>query len=148
MADEDFSNSFKTDQFVKMFEAFYVPGLDMKALVEGQRKNLEAMKEATQILAVGASDVAKKQAEIVRTAVQQAVSVAGDIKMGDVTSAAKAQQEFVKQAFEAGLNNARELAEIVSRSSQDAYQTIEQRVKENVEQLRSAAQNKATEDAN
>lgn len=147
MADEDFSSAFKTDQFMKMFEAFTIPGLDVKAMVEGQRKNVEAMKEATQILAVGASDVAKKQAEIVRTAVQQAMSVASEIKMGDMSAAVSAQQEFVKQAFETGLTNARELAEIVTRSSQDAFQTIEQRVKENVDQLREAAQSKASQDA-
>ena len=147
MADEDFSNGVKMDQFVKMFEAFTVPGLDVKAMVEGQRKNFEAMKEAAQIMAVGASDLAKKQTEIVRNAVQQAVSAAGEMRVGDVHAAAKLQQDFVRQAFETGLTNARELAEIVGRSNQEAYQTIEQRVRENVEQLRTAAQGKAMHDA-
>ena len=64
-----------------------------------------------------------------------------------MAAASKAQQDFVKKAFETGLNNARELAEIVGRSNQEAYQTIEQRVRENVEQLRTAAQDKAMQAA-
>ena len=144
MADEDFTGGVKMDQFIKMFEAFTVPGLDVKAMVEGQRKNLDAMKEAAQIMAVGASDLAKKQTEIVRTAVQQAMSVTGEMRVGDMAAASKMQQEFVKKAFETGLNNARELAEIVGRSNQEAFQTIEQRVRENVEQLRSTAQRNAS----
>ena len=144
MADEDFTGGVKMDQFIKMFEAFTVPGLDVKAMVEGQRKNFDAMKEAAQIMAVGASDLAKKQTEIVRTAVQQAMSVTSEMRVGDVAAASKMQQEFVKKAFETGLNNARELAEIVGRSNQEAFQTIEQRVRENVEQLRSTAQHNAS----
>ena len=143
MADEDFTNGVKMDQFIKMFEAFTVPGLDVKAMVEGQRKNFDAMKEAAQIMAVGASDLAKKQTEIVRTAVQHAMSTAGEMRVGDVAAASKMQQEYVKKAFETGLTNARELAEIVGRTNQEAYQTIEQRVRENVEQLRSVAQRNA-----
>ena len=143
MSDEP-ANSFRPEQFTKMFEAFHVPGLDVKALMETQRKNLEALKQASQILTVGASDIAKKQTEIVQTAVQQAISLAGDMKGGDVAGAARAQQEFIKQAYETGLKNARELAEMVGRSNQEAYQTIERRVKENVEQLRASAQGKSS----
>ena len=71
------------------------------------------------------------------------MSTASEMRVGDVAAASKMQQEYVKKAFEAGLTNARELAEIVGRTNQDAYQTIEQRVRENVEQLRSAAQHNA-----
>ena len=147
MADEDFNSGVKMDQFIKMFEAFTVPGLDVKAMVEGQRKNFDAMKEAAQIMAVGASDLAKKQTEIVRTAVQQAMSATSEMRVGDMAAASKMQQEFVKKAFETGLANARELAEIVGRTNQEAYQTIEQRVRENVEQLRSATEHNAMQEA-
>ncbi len=147
MADEDFAGGVKMDQFIKMFEAFTVPGLDVKALVEGQRKNFDAMKEAAQIMAVGASDLAKKQTEIVRTAVQQAMTATSEMRVGDMAGASKMQQDFVKKAFETGLNNARELAEIVGRTNQEAYQTIEQRVRENVEQLRSATEHNVMQEA-
>ncbi len=147
MADEDFNGGVKMDQFIKMFEAFTVPGLDVKAMVEGQRKNFDAMKEAAQIMAVGASDLAKKQTEIVRTAVQQAMTATSEMRVGDMAAASKMQQDFVKKAFETGLNNARELAEIVGRTNQEAYQTIEQRVRENVEQLRSATEHNVMQEA-
>ena len=147
MADEDFTNGVKMDQFIKMFEAFTVPGLDVKAMVEGQRKNFDAMKEAAQIMAVGASDLAKKQTEIVRTAVQQAMTASSEMRVGDMAAASKMQQDFVKKAFETGLNNARELAEIVGRTNQEAYQTIEQRVRDNVEQLRSATEHNVMQEA-
>ena len=140
----DMMAGFGPEQFTKMLEKFHVPGLDVKALMESQRKNMEALTHATQVAAQGAAEVTQKQTEILRSAVEQAMSMAGSLKAGDAAATAKAQQEFVKKAFETAVANARELAEMVGKSNREAYQVIERRVKKSMEELRTAAQHKAT----
>ena len=139
----DMMGGFGAEQFTKMLEGFRMPGLDVKALMDSQRKNVEALNQATQIVTQGATEVSQKQAEILRSTVEQAMAVATSIKAGDPAATAQAQQEFVKQAFETAVANARELAEMVGKSNREAYQTIERRMQEGMEQLRTMAQGKA-----
>ncbi len=139
---KDMMASFGPEQISKMFEGFQVPGLDMRAVMESQRKNVEALSQATQRAAQGATEVAQKQAEILRTAVTQAMTVATSLKAGDAAGTAQAQQDFVKQAFEAAVANAKELAEMIARSNREAYAVVEQRMKDSLEELRTVAQGK------
>ena len=135
----DMMAGFGPEQFTKLLEGFHLPGLDVKALLESQRKNVEALTHATQVAAQGATEVTQKQGEILRRAVEQAMSMAGSLKAGDAAATAKAQQEFLKKAFETAVANARELAEMVGKSNREAYQVIERRMKESMEELRAAA---------
>jgi phasin family protein len=139
---DDVTTGSGSEQFTKILESFRVPGLDVKAIMDSQRKNMEALAQATRVAAQGATDVSQKQAEILRTAVQEAMSMAGSLKGADAMATAKAQQEFIKKAFETAVANARELAEMVTQSNRDAYQVIERRTKESLEELRAAAQSK------
>lgn len=82
-----------TEQITKILESFCVPGLDVKALMDSQRKNMEALAQATQVAAQGSMAVSQKQAEILRTAVQEAISMAGSLKAADPMATAKAQQQ-------------------------------------------------------
>ena len=139
---DDVTTGSGSEQFTKILESFRVPGLDVKAIMDSQRKNMEALAQATRVAAQGATDVSQKQAEIVRTAVQEAMSMAGSLKAADPVATAKAQQVFINKAFETAVANARELAEMVTQSNRDAYQVIERRTKESLEELRAAAQSK------
>lgn len=141
MADDVLTGS-GTEQITKILESFRVPGLDVEGLMDTQRKNMEALAQATQVAAQGSTAVSQKQAEILRTAVQEAMSMVGSLKAADPMATAKAQQKFIKEAFETAVANARELAEMVAQSNRDAYQVIEHRTKESLEELRAAAQSK------
>jgi phasin family protein len=139
MADNIMSG-FGPEQFTKMMESFHVPGMDMKAIMEAQRKNVEALTKATQVATEGATAVTHKQAEIMREALQQATAMVREFKMtGNPAEIAKAQQELVKKAFETAVANARELAEMVGKSNREAFSVIEHRMKESMEELRKSS---------
>lgn len=139
----EIKGGFGAEQFTKMLEGFRMPGLDVPALMDNQRKNVEALTQAAQIVTQGVTEVSQKQAEVLRSTVEQAVAIAGSIKAGDPAATAQAQQEFVRQAFETAVTNARELAEMVGKSNREAYQTIERRMQEGLEQLRTMSQSKS-----
>ena len=138
----DLMPGFGADQLTRMLEGFKLPGLDIKALMQSQQRNMEALAQATQVAAQGVTEIAQKQAEILRSAVGEAMSMAGNLKAGDASATAKAQQEYLQRAFETAVTNARELAEMVGRSNREAYQVIEGRMKESLEEIRSVGQGK------
>ncbi len=69
MADQ--SNPFKMFDFQSMFNNAKIPGLDVEAILAAQKKNVEAMIGANQIVAEGYQAVAKRQAELAQTTFQE-----------------------------------------------------------------------------
>ncbi len=129
-----------TEQFTQMMERFQIPGVDVRALIENQRKDLDALARATQVATEGATSVSRRQAEILRGAIEQASSMVRDFKTtGNPGEMAAAQQKLVAEAFETGLANARELAEMVEKSNREAFEVIQRRTRESIEELRGSA---------
>lgn len=54
------------EQLSKLSESFNIPGIDVDALMERQRKNTEAMSQAAQFTAEGATAISQRQLEILR----------------------------------------------------------------------------------
>jgi phasin family protein len=57
-------------------------------------------------------------------------------KSGSPVDAAAKQAELTKQAFEKGLANARELAEMVAKANQDATSTIQARISATLDEIK------------
>ena len=55
----------------KWLEYFKVPGVDTKALLESQRRNIEALTRATEVATDGAAAVYRRQQEIMQAAGEQ-----------------------------------------------------------------------------
>ncbi len=131
---------FGLDPLASLLERFQFPGVDLAAILESQRKNVEALTRATQLAAEGATAVSQKQAEILREAMQQAVAVMRDFRTsGSPADIARIQQDLFRKALETGIANARELAEMVSRSNREAFSVIEHRMQESMADIREAA---------
>ena len=129
----------KLTDMQKLSEQFAVPGVDAKILVEAQRKNIEALTGANQVVVQGMQAVAKRQSEILAQAMAEVSSAAQQIaSAGDPQAMSAKQAELVRQAFEKAIANMRELAEMVTKSNQEAFQLINQRVAESLEELKAA----------
>lgn len=132
------------EQFTQMMERFQIPGVDVRALIENQKKNLDALAKATQVATEGVTAVSQRQAEILQGAIEQASSMVRDLKVtGSPGETAAAQQELVAEAFETGLANARELAEMVEKSNTEAFEVIQRRTRESIGELRASKVGKA-----
>ena len=121
----------------KMLGDFKIPGVDMQSLLSAQEKNIAALKQANQHAAEGLKALAKRQMEMMQQVMQGAASAAQQVaaSSGPKEAAAK-QAEVAKAAFEQAVANMREMAELVSKSSSQAFEVISQRAAEGLEELK------------
>ena len=121
------------EQFAKLTENLKGPGVNIDALIESQRKNIEAMSEAAQLTAEGAAAISRRQLEILRVTNEQVRTAIRDMKLSS-----EQQGEFARKAFETAIASARELAEMTVKSNTDVYNVVKQRVTEDFEKMRTA----------
>lgn len=123
--------------FKKWSEQFQVPGLDMQAMMEAQRKNLEAIGQANKIAVEGAQALAQRQMEILRSTMEEASKVMGDMAASGTPEERMAKQaDVVREAFERAIANMRELAELGAKSNTEALDTINKRISESLTEIK------------
>ncbi|HSV59446.1 MAG TPA: TIGR01841 family phasin [Variovorax sp.] len=129
----------ETDPFgdvKKMLEQFKMPGVDMAAIVEARRKDVEALVEANKSAYESMQAIVRKQTEMMAESMQvmqEAAKSAAD--------PAK-QTEVVRSAFEKTITDMKELAEMARRSQSDAMAHITQRAAEHMEEIKKLMQPK------
>lgn len=150
--DFDFTKNF---DFTKMMDPsklmgdfkmgdFKVPGVDVEAVVASQRRNLEALGEANQLAIEGLQAVARRQTEIFRQMMEEASQAMRDMMTaGSPEDKASRQTELVKEAFKRAIGNMRELAEMVSKSQGEAFDVINKRVTDSLDELKSVIAKKS-----
>lgn len=115
-----------------MASQFKLPGLDVNAIVEWQRKDMEALAEANRRAYEGMQALAQRQAEMLREAFDQMQGAASGGSAQDLMSKqAEALQSNMKQA----LDNVRELAQMEAKTRNDAWQVVQERLTQNMTEL-------------
>ena len=127
-----------TDQVKEMVGKFKVPGVDAQAMVEQQRKNLDAMVEAMHLTNKGAHTVAERQLQLFHKTSTQLISLYSQEKLTPEERA-----DLAKKAFETALAGSRELYDITLKASEQAFAIARQRVTEGVEEYRKSLGQKA-----
>lgn len=139
MAKQSTGNPFLDFDFSKMMSDFKVPGLDVEAIMASQRKNIEAVTAANQLAYEGLQAVLRREAEIMRTSVEEVSSFVNQVvAAGTPEEKAAKQAEAVKTAFEKSLANIRELAEMVAKSNSEAAEVLSKRVSESLDEVKAA----------
>ena len=132
-----------TDMFKNLGEQLKIAPFDMTKIMEHQQKNLEAMTKSWQAMAGGANEVAKKQREIFEAAVKDVTAMVQEYKPGGSPQEIMAKQaEFAKKAMEAAIANTRDIAELVQKSSAEAFKIVQDRMKESYEEIRTTVDKK------
>jgi phasin family protein len=135
---QDITQSF-LDMFSKFGADLSLPKVDVEQLVEVQRKNIDALGRAAQAASEGAQALAGKQREILETAFRETTQAVRDFKpMGNPTEVVAKQSEFARKAFEAALQNTRDVAELAKKAVGDPATIIKDRMQENLNELREA----------
>lgn len=144
MADNPFVNNPFATAFLDAAKNFKLPGLDMNALVDANRQNLEAIAKSAQALTQGGQAVATKQQEIMTGLMQEIQSaVAGFKPPGNPQEIAAKQSELARTAFNAAVENLKDSAAEIQKSGTEASSIIMARVKEAVASARAAMEPKA-----
>lgn len=130
-------NPFAAFDLTKMFGDLQVPGFDPGALAAAQQKNFDAVAAANRRALEGYQAMVKRQAEIFQQTMQEvAEMMRQSVASGASDGNAMKQAELARQAVERTMANLRELAEMASRTNSEAFETINKRMTQNLEELR------------
>jgi hypothetical protein len=119
------------EQIAGVLKNFKLPDVDISALVDNQRRNIEAMSKAAQLTNEAATEVSRRQLEIFRVSSEQLAAMLRDMKLSS-----EQRREVAAKAFEAAATSARELAEMTAKSNKEVFELAKQRMTDNFEQIR------------
>jgi phasin family protein len=126
----------------KLMEQFKIPGVDLGAIVEARRKDIEALTQANQQAYQGMQALAQRQAEILKETMSEWQTSMQGMKGKNPADIAAKQVALATEAFEKALANMRELSEIASRTQIQALETVNKRFQENLQELKKLMQPK------
>jgi phasin family protein len=127
-----FSFDFPVFDFTKLLQQYKIPGVDFAALLEREKRNIEALTKANRIAFEGWHALAQRQSEILQETMAQTFAAARQ------DGSAKKPADLARQGFEKALDNMRELAEIATKSQNEAFEVVRKRIGENVEEMRTS----------
>ncbi|MEO6746143.1 MAG: phasin family protein [Caldimonas sp.] len=116
----------------KLVEKFKLPGIDVNAIVESQKKDMEALAEANRQAYEGIKALAQRRNEILQEALVQWQDAMKDATGKDGLSKGA---EMAKQGVQQAIANFRELAEMEAQSRGKAWKVLQDRFQENVANL-------------
>ncbi len=123
----------------KYLGEFKVPGVDVEALVSSQRKNIDALTQANKLAYDGLQAVVKRQVEILRQTIDEVAQVTRDLtEPGSPQDKVAKQTELAKESFERSLSNLRELSEMVAKANSEAFDLLNKRFTQNLDEIRDA----------
>ena len=135
MANDGTKNPFM-DMFRDFGASMNLPGPDMNDIMEYHRKNLQALQAAAQIGSSSTQALMGKQREALeKTLADISESVQHARAGSNPQQMMTDQMELAKKTFEATLQNASEMAEIVRQGNMDTFEVLRDRVMESVEEL-------------
>lgn len=128
----------------KLFAGFPFAGLDVEAVMASQRKNLEAFTQANQLAVQGFQELAKRQVEFARTAMDEATSLVRDMAgTGTAEERLQKQAAFAKQALEKSVSGTREIVELAGKTQTEAFDVLNKRFSESLEEWGTIAKKKS-----
>lgn len=131
--------------FFKVFGEFKAPNFDFNGLFATQRRNIEALTAIGQIAAESVQEVSRRQAEAVRSGVEGYLKASKDALTGGSPEATAAKQaDYARGTFESAINHMREVSEMVTKSSFEAFDVLNKRAAESLEEFSSVASRAAS----
>ena len=129
----------EASDFSKMFEMPELGPLKGNAILDGQRKNVEAMIKAQQVASAGYQTMFDKQIAMMQDVFSGMQGQIADMsKAPTATDAAANQVEAVRKTYEDAMANLNELAEIAQKANAEAFAVIKGRVEESFSELKAA----------
>ncbi len=117
---------------------------DMKAMMEAQRKNFQAITEANQRAFQGWQSLAQRQAEMVSQFVQDNSGLAREtMSEGTPQEKFSKQAEIIKSAYEKSILNTQELGEMMRKVTMETAEVLNRRVVANLSEIKNSTKGKS-----
>lgn len=128
----------------KAFGEFKPPSLDFNSLFAMQRRNMEALSAANQIMTESAQAISRQQAEMLRGNVEVFLKTARDIlTSGSPEDNTSRQAEMTRAVFGASVSNLRETVDSLTKSQFAAFDVLQRRMTDSFEEIGSVARQAA-----
>jgi phasin family protein len=128
-----------SDDLRKLAEKFQLPGLDVAALIEWQRKDMEALVEANRQAYAGITALVGRRNEILQETLAQWQAAIGN---GMIAEGFTKQADAASAGIEKAFANFRELSEMEAQSRNNAWKVAQDRLQENLANLQKLLQAK------
>lgn len=135
MAKKPESDTF-TDMFSQLGDALKMPRVDVDAILDHNRRNLEALQKAASASASGAAELMSKQREIFQETLREITDMGQSFRAGNPQEMMTKQTELARHSFEAAVKNAGEAADIVRKSGTESFDILRQRIHDAMEEIR------------
>ncbi|MEM5329108.1 phasin family protein [Paraburkholderia sp. JHI2823] len=128
-------------EYTKAITRFKLPGIDLAAILESGRKDIEALGLASSAALSGVQAIAQKQVAILQSAISGLQSLITKPAAQDAAPAANTG-EVVQQAVKKSLADIQDLVDTAYRAQSDSVAVVTKRVAEHVEELKALVQSK------
>lgn len=135
----------QTPSFMDMFEKFghdlNIPNVDIEAILEHHRKNLEALEKSAKATVAGTNTLINRQREMLQETLSEATDMAQSFRApGSAQELIAKQTEFARKAFESAVSNAGEVAELVKKSGTESIDILRSRIKDAMAEVQAGYQ--------
>jgi phasin family protein len=131
----------ESESFMDMFSNFgrdlKMPSVDVEAILNHHRKNLEALQKSASATTTGAQNLMTKQRQILQDTMSEITDMAQSYRApGNPQEMMAKQADFARRSFETAVKNASEVAEIVKKSGTESVEILRERIRETMEEIR------------
>ena len=116
--------------FAKLIESCQISGVDMTALIDTEKKNIDALMEVNRSAYDGWRNLMAQQAEVFQETMKAIAAEAGS------ETVAERRTEIARQGFEKALANMRQLAETATDSQNRMIEIMRRRFEEGMDAMR------------
>ena len=134
----DAGGFFGFEDLKKLIEKFQLPSVDIDALIDWQRRDLEALTEANRQASEGLKALVERRNEILRETLAEWQAAVKDATSAEMSKRADA----AKQGMQKAIANFRELSEMEAQARNNAWKVVQERMQENMANLQKLLQPK------
>src|SRR6201982_2955680 len=123
----------------KLIEKFQLPSVDIDALIDWQRRDMEALTEANRQASGGIKALVERRNEILRETLSEWQAAIKDATSAEAMSK---RAEAATQGMQRESANFRELSEMEAKARNNAWKVVQERMQENMVNLQKLLQPK------
>jgi len=140
MADAQSRTSFFDLDVAKMMSDVRLRPFDVDALMACQRRNIEALTQASQLTMEAAQTVARRQIEIARQTLEDMSALLRDlVQPGSTEDRIAKNTEYAKQILEKSVSNGREITLLATKAGTEAADVLHRRACQGLDEIRDFA---------
>ncbi|MGE3714632.1 MAG: phasin family protein, partial [Alphaproteobacteria bacterium] len=122
---------------------FFKNSWDFNQLLTTQRRNMEAFATANQTVVESAQAISRRQAEVARDSVEHVLQASKEMMNGSSPESSMAKHaDFTRDMFENSLSHMREMVEMATKCSFEAFDVLNKRAAESLEEFSKASTSK------